>query len=71
MYQIYQYILFIGLVLVGIGVVVLTSVLQKPEHLGASRPAQPVSWRLAEAALGFALAALGVFSAIVGWAGLT
>lgn len=71
MYQIYQYILFIGLVLVGIGMVCLTSLFPKPEPQGRSKPDQPVRWRLAEAALGFALAALGVFSAIVGWGGLT
>jgi hypothetical protein len=66
MYQIYQYILFIGLVLTGIGVVVLSSLFPR-----GNKPARPVSSGLAEAALGFALAALGVFSAIVGWVGLT
>jgi hypothetical protein len=71
MYQIYQYILFIGLVLIGIGVVVLTSVFPKTVPQRGLDPDQPLGWRLAEAALGFALAALGAVSAIVGWVGLT
>lgn len=71
MYQIYQYILFIGLVLVGIGVVVLTSVFPKTAPQRGLGPDQPLGWRLAEAALGVALAALGVVSAVVGWVGLT
>ena len=66
MYQIYQYILFIGLVLVGMGVVLLVSVFPR-----GSSPDQPIAWRLSETALGFALAVLGVVSAVVGWVGLT
>ena len=71
MYQIYQYILFIGLVLVGIGVVVLSSVFPNAQPQTGIQVGQPVSRRLAEAALGLALTALGVFSALVGWGGLT
>jgi hypothetical protein len=66
MYQIYQYILFIGLVLAGTGVVLLSSLFPRAINTG-----QPVCWRLAEAALGLALTALGVVSALVGWVGLT